>query len=1180
MGLAASQAALSQALRLAHGIASTANFWFSETRLGGIVDVEGFISRWTAGEGGAERANYQMFLSELCDVLGVARPDPAGAQRDLNDYVFERAVRPRESGPTKNPKRIDLYKRDTFILEAKQSRLPGKKNAIPGQQLNLLNEPAELGRRSIARDWDVMMQNARRQAEGYVFLLDVHHKVPPFLIICDVGHCFEIYADFTGTGRAYGQFPDRKGFRIFMEELRTPEVRELLSTIWTDPYSLDPAKESARVTQDIARRLAQVSKALEADNKPEAVANFLMRCLFTMFAEDVDLLPVDAFKNMLIKSVDDPTHFKHRLQSLWRQMQTGEEFSHVIEARVRHFNGGLFKDTTVFDLGREEIGELLAAARHKWTDVDPAIFGTLLEQALDKQERKKLGAHYTPRNYVQLLVDATVMGPLRLDWQAALTKAEQAKEDKDDKRAITIVRAFHRRLCDTRVLDPACGTGNFLYVSLELMKRLEGEVLETLARLGEPESLGLDRDTVDPHQFLGLELNTRAAAIAELVVWIGYLQQHYRTRTGHPSEPILRAFKNINFGKREEGYDAVLAWDGCPAVNKEQTYTHPHKPQWPEAEFIVGNPPFVTASDFRTEFGDNYAKALWKAHPEVNESADFVLYWWDRAATILNAKKSVLRRFGFVSTNSVSQVLQRRVMEAHLNAKNPISLVFAVPDHPWVKGKEFAAVRIAMTACEAGTKAGTLWETVSETGLNTDDPVVTFSHWNGIINSDLTVGPDVTKAKELRATRGIAHDGVKLHGSGFILKPLVAEHLGLGRIDGLDQFIRPYRNGRDFAGRSRGLYIADLFGLTEAQVRQRFPDLYQHLLTHVRYDLDNEGKPKVNKKGQKTGREWNNRPTYKNNWWIFGEPRAELRPALVGIERCIATVDTAKHRIFQFVPVNIIMDDKLVIIADDDAATLAILSSRIHVTWSARSGGWLGQGNDPVYTKTRTFDPFPFPVINGRLRETLRAAAGELDDTRKKVLADNPDLRLTGIYDALEAVRSGRVMTDKEKDVAQRGRALILRELHSQIDQLTASAYEWAVDLTDNEILEKLIALNADRMKEESSGEIRWLRPAYQIPLFARGAVTKTGELDLVEAITESDTSSPLFPTDRYEQPLAIEAMLLSAGRPMDAAELARSFRRGGKRIEQRVTQVLTTLSRYGRVMAVEGDKFDARKVA
>src|SRR5690606_1421189 len=236
----------------------------------------------------------------------------------------------------------------------------------------------------------------------------------------------------------------------------------------------------------------------------------------------------------------------------------------------------------------------------------------------------------TPRAYVQRLVDATVMEPLRDDWRKALVGAEAAKEDGKEAEAIGIVRAFHRQLCATRVLDPACGTGNFLYVSLELMKVLEGEVLETLARLGVSENLGLEGETVDPHQFLGLELNPRAAAIAELVVWIGYLQQHYRARSSHPKEPILRAFTNINFGRRD-GYDAVLTWDGWPQTRiaekegeRVETYPNAKRPEWPEADFIVGNPPFLGGKDLRSRLGSGYVQALRRAHPHMNESADFV----------------------------------------------------------------------------------------------------------------------------------------------------------------------------------------------------------------------------------------------------------------------------------------------------------------------------------------------------------------------------------------------------------------------------------------------------------------------------------------------------------------------------------------------------------------------------
>ncbi len=737
------------------------------------MGVDEFITRWTEGKGGAERANYVLFLTELCDLIEVPRPNPAGPEAGANDYVFERAVKPRLSEATTAPKRIDLYKKNAFILEAKQSRLPGQKNALPGQAQLFPDDALTLGRRDATRGWDVMMQNARKQAEGYVFLLDADQPAPPFIVTCDVGHCLELYADFSGSGRAYDQFPDRAGFRVYMDDLRDPLIRQRLAMVWTDPWSLDPAKTSARVTREIAKRLAEVSKALEDKNaNAEDVAHFLMRCLFTMFAEDTDLLPKGSFRVLLEKSVEDPRHFPRRLKALWQDMEKGADFSLAIEARVRHFNGGLFKDTTVFDLGRAEIGELLAAARADWTQVDPAIFGTLLEQALSPAERKKLGAHYTPRAYVQRLVDVPVMQPLRADWQAALTRAETAKEDGKTDEAIAQVRAFHHQLCATRILDPACGTGNFLYVALELMKKLEGEVLQTLSDLGDAQaSFALIGESIDPHQFLGLELNPRAAAIAELVIWIGYLQWHYRNFSSHPNEPILKAFSNINFGRRE-GYDAVLTWDGYPVPGVEvkdgkrvETYPKARRPDWPEAEFIVGNPPFIGGKDLRAKLGDAYAEALWAVNPKMNDSADLVMYWWDRAADILTRKAAKLRRFGLVTTNSITQVFQRRTIARWLTAANAnkqaLSLIWAIDDHPWTKAtKDAAAVRIAMTVARAGAHEGELVRVTREAGLDTDTPDIEFASARGVINADLTVGVDVTNAGALMANQGVCSPGV------------------------------------------------------------------------------------------------------------------------------------------------------------------------------------------------------------------------------------------------------------------------------------------------------------------------------------------------------------------------------------------------------------------------------------
>ena len=1132
-------------------------------------DVESFVGRWTAREGGAERANYQMFLSEFCDVVGVARPEPAGAERRHNDYVFERAVRPRESDGGHAPKRIDLYKRDCFILEAKQSRLPSRKNENPSQ-LSLIDETAARAAAQPRAGWDAMMQNAHKQAELYVFLLDADHAAPPFLIVADVGNCFEIYADFSGTGRVYSHFPDRKSFRVFLEDLRKPEIRERLATIWTEPHALDPTKKAARVTREIAKRLAAVSKALETRFPREDVAHFLMRCIFTMFAEDVDLLPKGEFTRLLEDCVESPDAFAPLLDELWAKMDETERdrrFFSAFRTHLKHFNGNLFNKAKAYPLGPEQIGELLAASRSVWTEVDPAIFGALLEQALDPAERRKLGAHYTPRAYVQRLVDVTVMEPLRADWQAALTKAEAAQDEGDGRRAVAIVRGFLAQLCATRVLDAACGTGNFLYVALELMKTLEGEVLETLARLGETESLGFE--TVDPHQFLGIELNPRAAAIAELVVWIGYLQQHYRTHDGHPDEPILRAFKNINFGRRE-GYDAVLIWDGYPVPTvaerdgkRVETYPNARRPEWPEAEFIVGNPPFIGGKDLRSRLAPGYAEALWAAQKPMNESADFVMFWWDRAAELLTRKKTPLRRFGLVTTNSISQVFQRKVTERRLNAKAPVSIVFAVPDHPWTKAaRDAAAVRIAMTVVEAGTRDGVLAEVIGESGLDTDEPAITFSVRRGRINSDLSVGVDLTSASGLLAGHGLCSRGVQLMGEGFIVSPDKAVQLGLGRRLGLEQRIRPYRNGRDLTAHPRDVMVIDLFGFSAEQVRREYPEVYQHLLTRVKPERDS-----------------NNRPSYRKSWWVFGEPRRELRPALAALERYIATVETTKHRVFLFLNAKVLPDNMLVVIADDDAAILAVLSSRIHTGWALAMGGTLE--DRPRYSKSRCFDAFPFPDPPEPLRQKLREVGEELDATRKRVQAEHPDLTLTGLYNVLEKIKAGAALSEKDEDVKRRGLVLILKELHETIDRLTHEAYGWPPDLTDTQILERLVALNAERTREEAAGHVRWLRPDYQIPRFGKGLGQETGELALPETPAAAAFAGlPAFPSDPYEQPLAVEAALAAAGRPLAPDDIARTFKGTAKARRVRIDQVLGTLVRYGRVTALPDGRYASRRAA
>ncbi|MCE2891931.1 MAG: class I SAM-dependent DNA methyltransferase [Hyphomonadaceae bacterium] len=1118
------------------------------------MDLDYFLDRWSGREGGAERANYQAFLSELTEVLGVARPDPSAATTELNDYVFERAVRP-VGQPNVQPKRIDLYRRDHFILEAKQSRwrVDNAKYVPNYEQLTL---PSLEATTAITRKpaWDALMRNAFTQACDYVAMLPPDHRALPFLIVADVGRCLDVYADWTGTGRGYSSFPDRLNNRILLDDLRDEAVRKRLAAIWTDPHSLNPATRAAVATREIAVRLAEVSKSLEAKSyAPEDVALFLMRCIFTMFAEDVGLLPPKSFTDLLTRSLEKPDRFARNLKDLWQAMDKGGD-SLAIDAKVRHFNGGLFASTTVFDLERAEIGELLAAASKNWREVEPAIFGTLLEQALDPKERARLGAHFTPRPYVERLVEATILGTLKEDWDHVLRKAEHAKSEGDGERAISLVKAFHHELCSLHVLDPACGTGNFLYVALDLMKRLEGEVLNAMEALGGQEGLAfLKGEGVTPDQFLGLEVNPRAASIAELVLWLGHLQQHYRNREGHPAEPILQAFGNIT------KMDAVLRWDGYPVpqvISGAEAYPNPRQPAWPEAEFIIGNPPFIGGKDIRANLGGPYTEALWKAHPAMNDSADLVMYWWDRAAQILTAKNSRLRRFGFVTTNSITQAFQRRVVERHLSGKSPLSILFAIADHPWTKAtKDAASVRIAMTVAQAGTHEGKVLKVMHEAGLETDTPQIQVVEKLGRVNPDLTIGVDVTKALALRSNEGLCSPGVKLHGSGFIVTPKEAQHLGLGIRPGLEKHIRDYRNGKDIMGRSRNVMVIDLFGLEESEVRQQFPEVYQHVLLQIKPDRDN-----------------NNRAFYRDNWWIHGEPRKDLRPALVGIPRYIVTVETSKHRVFQFFKAEILPDNMLVALGLDDAFSLGVLSSRCHRNWALEQGGLLGP--TPRYSKSRCFDPFPFPDATDAQKAMIGAIAEELDATRKLVLAENPDLTLTGLYNLLEKIHA---LAPEEEDQARRARVYILQHLHQRLDAAVAEAYGWPADLGEQEILGRLVALNQARRAEEAKGKVRWLRPDFQISRFGRpGDHRTTGELDLGLPSLPAGTSLPIWPKDRDSQPFEVESAVRDLGEDVTAAQLARVFKGGGKRLEPRVNQILLTLATYGRIRRTGDGRYRA----
>lgn len=483
-----------------------------------------------------------------------------------------------------------------------------------------------------------------------------------------------------------------------------------------------------------------------------------------------------------------------------------------------------------------------------------------------------------------------------------------------------------------------------------------------------------------------------------------------------------------------------------------------------------------------------------------------------------------------------------------------------IPDHPWTKAtKDAAAVRIAMTVVEAGTRDGLLRELTQEADLDTDQPRVELTERIGLINSDLTLGADVTTVVPLLANEDLCSPGVKLHGAGFIVTPEKAKALGLNRRPGLERHIRHYRNGRDLTARPRGVMVIDLFGLTAEEVRSRFPEVYQYLLATV--------KPERNS---------NNRETYRANWWLFGEPRKELRPVLENLSRYIATPITQKHRFFQFIEGSILPDDALICTGSDDAYHLGVLSSHIHVVWALRTRGWLGVGNDARYLKTRCFNPFPFPLATTAQRDRIRRAAESLDAHRKERQALHPHVSLTDAYNVLVKVRADTTvgsLDEKDRTIFDAALVLVLRELHDELDAAVADAYGWPADLGEEDLLMRLVALNKSRAAEEDRGAIHWLRPDFQVPRLGTLAQMIGEQIEANLGRQAKATGKASFPSDDMAQTAAVMTALMEAAGPLNAVAIASEFRKG-RHLEERVGAVLAALSRLGFLTTADGRYF------
>jgi hypothetical protein len=1135
--------------------------------------ISQFISKWK-GAPPSERAHAQSFMRELCALLEVPAPEPApvrGKEVFAPLYGFERAIRVKDEP---NVKFIDLYRADCFIWENKQ-----------------------LGGRGTS-GWLKKMEDAFQQAARYARGFATPRA--PFLVTCDIGHVFEVWSDFSRQGE-YGGYAARKTVPI--DDLAKEEVRTWLRTLWLDPMSLDPAREAARVTWEVAEYLAKLASELEqAGHAPEAVAKFLMRCLFTMFAEDIKLIKDDSFTTALGKTwVHHPEKFERHVVAFWQAMDQGGTFG---DADLLRFNGGLFHAPSALPLTGAQLEELLRAAKRNWSAVEPSIFGTLLERALDERKRAELGAHFTPRAYIERLVIPTVIEPLREDWKIVLAQVRRltradVPSNKDKAAAVAALREFHRKLCGLRVLDPACGSGNFLYVTYDLLKRLESEVLRELYDL----SRQVELITILPSQFLGLERNVRAREVADLVLWIGHLQWRYRQPDAPVREPVLEEYKNI------VAQDAVLAWDRQELVRDERgkprliwdmhtttadpvtgrpvpdtqggmvpmySYTKPRAPEWPEADFIVGNPPFIGANNMRKLLGDGYSAALNAAWPHLSSNVDLVMYWWDRAASLVRQGK--VRRFGFITTNSIVQQQNRAVMEPHVrDEQNPLSIVFAIADHPWVINS--AAVRIGMTVgALASNFSGIprLGVVTAERLALADQSIGTIrgdsppdSRLRGLegplqefdvelqvsevqtINSNLTAGADVTAALPLKSNGSLTSQGVKLSGKGFRIQQEDFQSLGLVE-DALPQVVRSHTTGRGTTQGEPYVYVIDFFGVSAEEARTNYPSLYARVLETVKPERDQ-----------------NKDAVLRTYWWQFGRTRPNLRMALRGLSRFIITPETSKHRVFTFVEASLLPDHSLYAVALDKSWHLGVLSSRPQTVWSLAAGATLE--DRPRWRNGTCFDPFPFPEVSPAQEAGIGRLAEQLDAHRRDAQARDPKAHLTAQYNALvrlrEAKAGGTPLTEAERAFHQRALTGVLAELHDALDAAVCAAYGWPVDLSDEALLIRLVALNAARAAEEAQGTVRYLRPSLQAPAGEQlGLTGDTGPEDGEAEAEDAATAARPWPKEGFAQFTALRDVILSRDGLWPLAEISRAFK--GARPEE-LALLLDILSGQGVVVPV-----------
>jgi type II restriction/modification system DNA methylase subunit YeeA len=977
-----------------------------------------FIHKWRPAQLRERQASQEHFI-DLCRLLG--EPTPAEIDSKGNSYCFDYGAAKTGGGDGF----ADVWKKGCFGWEYK------------GKHKDLIAAYAQL------KDYVDDLQN------------------PPLLIVSDMDRIV-IRTNFTNTVQVV--------HTISLDDLVLTDKRRLLKWAFSEPEHFRPEMSREELTETAARQFSELAQRLrDRQYEPLRVAHFMIKMLFCMFAEHINILPSGIFQRLLEAASRHPRQFQPMAKDLFSAMGSGGRFGAEM---IDWFNGGLFDNDDTLELEKPDIDQLLKISQLDWSAIEPSIFGTLFERGLDPGKRSQLGAHFTDQQSILRIVEPVVLAPLRAEWEAIKVKLSEtmaeyrqvverpgpAKTDVQPKfgqskkglatpqagrskaaaaaaanrlhaKAKNLCREFLYRLENFRVLDPACGSGNFLYLSLLGLKDLEHSVIM------EAEELGLERffPAVGPQSVMGIEINLYAAELARVTIWIGQIQWMLRHGWGLSKDPILKPLDQISCR------DAILNPDGTEA-------------EWPAADCIVGNPPFLGSQKMISELDEDYVTALRdRYNGRVPGGADLVTYWFDKAWKQIEAKKS--RRAGLVATNSIRGGQNRKVLDA-ISAHGRIFEAWS--DEPWIL--EGAAVRVSIVCFSDAADA-------ASGNLKLDGQCVAEVYPDLTSRSVTGDGVNLTRLGRLDENRNICFQGPVKVGSfnvpGDLARTWLLSPNPHGRPN--SDVVRPWRNGRDLTHRGSDKWIID-FGSLSLEGAELYEAPFKHVLERV--------KPK---------RDANREKSRRDKWWLLGRSAEDLRTGIAALPRFLLTPRVAKYRLFVWVSGVVLPDSAVVAVAKQDDTCFGILQSRFHEAWALRTCTWLGVGNDPRYTPSTTFETFPFPCgltpnmsaeqYTSEPRAVAIAEAGKrLNELRENWLNPTELVRaepevVPGCPDRIVPVNEKAAQELKKRTLTNlyNERPSWLAYAHQQLDEAVAAAYGWPADISEEEALKKLLELNLSR---------------------------------------------------------------------------------------------------------------------